>query len=136
MISAQARDRLEDAKREIRLMKALPRHPNLVAIVCGAAREQGTTAEVVIVDPVLEAASGTFTVQLDLPNADRALPAGLRCQVRFSPGSGQPELAGTHEPGEAEVALAESPEGLRAEHPPSLDGLAWEPTASAPPSTP
>ena len=36
-----------------------------------------------IVDPVIDGASGTFGVRLRLPNPDRVVPAGLRCQVRF-----------------------------------------------------
>ena len=41
------------------------------------------SAEVAIVDYVFDAASRTFRVRLVLPNADYALPAGLRCTVRF-----------------------------------------------------
>ena len=44
-------------------------------------------AKVVIVDQVIDAASGTFGVRLELPNPDYRLPAGLRCRVRF-PDSG------------------------------------------------
>ncbi|MDJ0789117.1 MAG: efflux RND transporter periplasmic adaptor subunit [Myxococcota bacterium] len=40
-------------------------------------------AEVAIVDRVIDGASGTFGVQLRIDNAEQALPAGLRCQVRF-----------------------------------------------------
>lgn len=40
-------------------------------------------AEVVTVDQVVDAASGTFGVRLALPNADGELPAGLRCMVLF-----------------------------------------------------
>lgn len=39
------------------------------------------TATVVIVDRVIDAASGTLGVRLELPNADRALPGGLKCTV-------------------------------------------------------
>ena len=42
------------------------------------------TAKVVIVDLVLDAASGTFGIRLQLPNRKYKLPAGLRCQVDFS----------------------------------------------------
>jgi len=45
------------------------------------------SAEVEIVDPVIDAASGTFGVRLTLPNPDHDLPAGLRCQVRFLEGA-------------------------------------------------
>ena len=41
------------------------------------------TATVTIVDPVVEAASGTIGVRLELPNASRSLPAGTQCWVRF-----------------------------------------------------
>jgi RND family efflux transporter MFP subunit len=40
-------------------------------------------AQVVIVDPIIDAASGTFGVRLLIPNPARELPGGLRCQVRF-----------------------------------------------------
>ena len=35
------------------------------------------------IDKVLDAGSGTFGVRLELPNADRHLPAGLRCKDSF-----------------------------------------------------
>jgi RND family efflux transporter MFP subunit len=44
-------------------------------------------AIVTIVDQVFDAASATIGVRLELPNPDYALPAGLKCQVRF-PGIG------------------------------------------------
>lgn len=54
------------------------------AVVRPEAPVGGTyTARVVIVDQVIDAASGTFGVRLELPNADHALPAGLKCSVRF-----------------------------------------------------
>jgi RND family efflux transporter MFP subunit len=40
-------------------------------------------AQVEIVDRVIDAGSGTFGVQLRLPNSDYALPSGLRCRVQF-----------------------------------------------------
>lgn len=40
-------------------------------------------AKVTIVDSVLDAASGTFGVRLELTNHDHGLPAGLSCKVRF-----------------------------------------------------
>ena len=39
--------------------------------------------DVIVVDRVFDAASGTFRVRADLPNPDLALPGGLRCQVQF-----------------------------------------------------
>jgi RND family efflux transporter MFP subunit len=40
-------------------------------------------AKVVVVDPVIDAASGTFGVRLELPNPSYALPAGLKCWADF-----------------------------------------------------
>jgi RND family efflux transporter MFP subunit len=45
------------------------------------------TATVTVVDQVFDAASGTIGIRLELPNPDYAVPAGLKCQVRF-PGIG------------------------------------------------
>jgi len=41
------------------------------------------TARVKVVDPVVDAASGTFGVRLELSNPDNRMPAGLKCRVRF-----------------------------------------------------
>jgi RND family efflux transporter MFP subunit len=40
-------------------------------------------ASVSIVDRVIDAASGTFGVRLELPNPEYEIPGGLHCQVRF-----------------------------------------------------
>ncbi len=40
-------------------------------------------ALVSIVDRVIDAASGTFGVRLELPNPEHEIPGGLHCQVRF-----------------------------------------------------
>ena len=40
-------------------------------------------ATVIVVDRVLDAASGTFGVRLSLPNDDLRLPAGIRCKISF-----------------------------------------------------
>ena len=40
-------------------------------------------ARVNVVDRVVDAASGTFGVRLELPNPDYRLPSGLKCKVRF-----------------------------------------------------
>ena len=40
-------------------------------------------ASVTIVDRVVDAASGTFGIGLELPNPDHAIPGGVHCQVRF-----------------------------------------------------
>jgi RND family efflux transporter MFP subunit len=41
-------------------------------------------AVVTVVDQVFDAASATIGVRLELPNPDYTLPAGLKCQIRFS----------------------------------------------------
>lgn len=41
------------------------------------------SAHVIIVDRIIDAASGTFGVRLELPNPDYRLPAGLMCNVVF-----------------------------------------------------
>jgi RND family efflux transporter MFP subunit len=40
-------------------------------------------AEVVVVDKVIDAASGTFGVRLELANKDHTIPGGLKCRVIF-----------------------------------------------------
>ncbi len=42
-------------------------------------------AEVIAVDPVIDSASGTFRIRLELPNPGSELPSGLKCQIDFSP---------------------------------------------------
>jgi RND family efflux transporter MFP subunit len=56
----------------------------MVANVQPMAPVGGTyTAKVKIVDRVVDAASGTFGVRLEIPNPNFSLPAGLRCKVIF-----------------------------------------------------
>jgi RND family efflux transporter MFP subunit len=40
-------------------------------------------ASVIVVDKVIDAASGTFGVRLQLPNPNLRLPAGLKCKIQF-----------------------------------------------------
>lgn len=40
--------------------------------------------EVTIVDPVIDAASGTFGVRVELPNPDKKIPSGLNCRINFN----------------------------------------------------
>lgn len=47
------------------------------------ADDQVYVASVKIKDRVIDAASGTFGVRLELPNPDYAIPSGLHCRVRF-----------------------------------------------------
>jgi RND family efflux transporter MFP subunit len=51
---------------------------------------------VTIVDPIIDAASGTFRVTLMLPNPEHKLTSGLRCQVTFL--SEPPATAATKKP--------------------------------------
>lgn len=41
------------------------------------------SAEVKLVEEVIDAASGTFSIRLELPNSEHKLPAGLSCRIRF-----------------------------------------------------
>lgn len=41
------------------------------------------SARVKVVDRIVDAASGTFGVRLELPNPKGAIPAGVKCRVRF-----------------------------------------------------
>lgn len=45
-------------------------------------------ARITQIDQVLDPASNTFRLRLDLPNLDHALPAGLRCKVDLGLGAG------------------------------------------------
>lgn len=40
-------------------------------------------AKVTVIDRVIDAASGTFRVRLELPNPRNEIPAGLRCKIKF-----------------------------------------------------
>jgi RND family efflux transporter MFP subunit len=42
------------------------------------------TAKVVLVDKVIDPASNSFRVRLQLPNPDHKIPSGLRCKVDFA----------------------------------------------------
>jgi RND family efflux transporter MFP subunit len=56
---------------------------NVAEITLEEPLESQHQAKVIIVDRVLDAASGTFGVRLKLPNPDYLLPAGLKCSIRF-----------------------------------------------------
>jgi RND family efflux transporter MFP subunit len=54
------------------------------ATVMGEAPVGGRfAARVEVIDPLVEARSGTFGIRLLLPNPDNGIPAGLRCKVEF-----------------------------------------------------
>jgi len=40
-------------------------------------------ATVKVVDPIVDAASGTFRIRLELPNEDFTVPSGVRCRVQI-----------------------------------------------------
>ncbi len=42
-----------------------------------------SVGRVIIVDRVIDAASGMFGVRIELNNPNYRLPAGLRCKVKF-----------------------------------------------------
>jgi RND family efflux transporter MFP subunit len=50
-------------------------------------------ARVTLVDRVIDGASNTFRVRMELPNADMSLPAGLRCKVDLG-GAAPPQRGG------------------------------------------
>jgi RND family efflux transporter MFP subunit len=45
--------------------------------------EKTYQGKVTIVDRVMDAASGTFGIRIELSNSDLTLPAGLKCRVKF-----------------------------------------------------
>jgi RND family efflux transporter MFP subunit len=57
--------------------------PGMRAAVEPEFGEQVHVASVRLVDRLIDAASGTFGVRLDLPNPDHSIPGGLHCQVHF-----------------------------------------------------
>ncbi|MBI9087202.1 MAG: efflux RND transporter periplasmic adaptor subunit [Desulfobacterales bacterium] len=58
--------------------------PGMTAAIVPELAEYGEqTATVTIVDRVIDSASSTFGVRLELPNADHQMPSGLKCLVRF-----------------------------------------------------
>ncbi len=60
--------------------------PGMRAEVMPESPVEGTyMATVTNVDQVVDAASGTFGVRLNLPNPEHKLPAGLKCRVRILP---------------------------------------------------
>ena len=69
----------------------------------------------VVIDRVIDAASGTFSVFLELPNPEHTIPGGLRCRVRFD---GEPEPIETA----TEASVTDDPSELaRADATPKAD---------------
>ena len=63
------------------------------------------SAKVIVVDKVIDAASNSFRVRLELPNPNLSLPPGLRCKVDFETGApsaqSSPAKAAEAAPGKA-----------------------------------
>jgi RND family efflux transporter MFP subunit len=60
------------------LRVGMPARVNLAPFLAGSYQ-----AEVIVVDRVIDAASGTLGVRLQLPNPDNRIPAGIQCSVVF-----------------------------------------------------
>ena len=76
--------------------------PGMLATFVPELPEYGEhTATVTIVDRVIDAASSTFGVRLELPNAEQQLPSGLRCMVRFEIEENADEVTARVGPGKA-----------------------------------
>lgn len=63
-------------------------------------------AKVTLVDKVMDAASNTFRVRAELPNANAALPAGLRCKAELTQQRAESEGTGGVRPPAAPAAPA------------------------------
>lgn len=70
-------------------------------------------ARVTLVDGVIEGASNTFRARMELPNANHALPAGLRCKAELLDDRAAPAVASRRarpgEPASQDVRLRLSP---------------------------
>jgi multidrug efflux pump subunit AcrA (membrane-fusion protein) len=42
-------------------------------------------AQVTVINPIVDSASGTFRVRLELPNPQYRIPAGVTCTARIAP---------------------------------------------------
>lgn len=59
-----------------------------LAITPGFPVEGTRIAEVIIIDPIIDASSGTFGVRARLPNPDYGIPAGLNCTATLASDAG------------------------------------------------
>ncbi len=53
--------------------------------------DEVVVATVLLVDKIIDSASGTFGVELELPNSNHEIPGGLRCRVQFMDGASESE---------------------------------------------
>ena len=64
-------------------------HGMVIEVLPKIPAESRYRATVKVIDRVLDAASGTFGVRLELPNPGRKISAGMRCKASF------PEITAT-----------------------------------------
>ena len=83
------------------------------------AQMEQQSAKVIVVDRVIDPASNSFRVRLELPNPDNALPPGLRCKVDFELGP---------------VAVSPAPKAMPAPRAKPAEAIA--PKAQAPAASP
>ena len=67
---------------------------------------ENLVAEVVVVDKVVDAASGTFGIRLELQNEDNQVPGGLKCTVRFFNEEEEAEFTRRNSLGNVNTAIA------------------------------
>jgi HlyD family secretion protein len=67
---------------------------SLATVIPEAPLSTPLEAAVTVVDRVVDAASGTFGVRLEVPNPDNRLPAGLKCKARFGASGREGERPG------------------------------------------
>ena len=67
-------------------------------------------AEVLLVDPMGDAASGSFGARLALPNPDGDIPAGVKCRLQFEPDTPLPNAASAAAPKDTLIAANPRPE--------------------------
>lgn len=104
-------------------------------------------AKVVLVDRVVDPASNTFRVRLELPNPGNALPAGLRCKVAFgdqvvggggdstrppAPSAAKAPPAATASPAAGQPAVAKVPPATATSPPASPPGASQPMAAKVP----
>jgi multidrug efflux pump subunit AcrA (membrane-fusion protein) len=73
------------------------------------AQMEQQSAKVIVVDRVIDPASNSFRVRLELPNPDNALPPGLRCKVDFELGPVAAAPAAKASPAPGAKAAPEAP---------------------------
>jgi multidrug efflux pump subunit AcrA (membrane-fusion protein) len=91
------------------------------------AEAEARSAKVIVVDKVIDAASNSFRVRLELPNPNLSLPPGLRCKVDFDVNA--PTAAAAPKPA---AAAAPKPAATAAPKPgaqPSADNAPAKPVA-------